>query len=218
MEPLPWFLAAQSRHLLVELAGVFWLVAELALLHLVWLGREHIETTPRSPRLNPSRVAQWRVYCFVALGLALLTLVVVRRVLPLPANDMLEIVAFEKRHLAVWAAFVVGWVVLEALIVYQGWRGYQRLRVLLGASQKTPNPLPIGTIVAGMLLLTALSMATLASAAPLYGNIALELEAPRNTVYFYLRVAGIAWIALEWCAVWVLWRSYGLLRRVEVAR
>ena len=218
MEPLPWLVTAQSRHLLVELAGVFWLVAELALLHLVWLGREHLQHTPHSPHLTPSRAARMRLFSFAALSVLLLALVVGRRMMPLPDNDMVAIVAFEQMHLAVWSAFVVGWVVLEALIVYQGWRGYRYLCLLLCEAPKKPSPPPVGTLIVGTMLLTALGAATLASAEPMYGNIDHALEASRNTVYFYLRVAGVAWIALEWCAVWILWRSFALIRRVEATR
>jgi hypothetical protein len=40
----------------------------------------------------------------------------------------------------------------------------------------------------------------------------------RNAMYLYLRVAGLAWIAVEWVAAVVLWRAYRMLRtRVEDA-
>ncbi|MBP8131283.1 MAG: hypothetical protein KA184_17015 [Candidatus Hydrogenedentes bacterium] len=37
----------------------------------------------------------------------------------------------------------------------------------------------------------------------------------RNAVYLYLRIAGIAWILVEWGAAVVLWRSWRLLRAAQ---
>jgi len=33
----------------------------------------------------------------------------------------------------------------------------------------------------------------------------------RNALYLYLRLAGIAWVAVEWIAALLLWRGYRLL-------
>lgn len=39
-------------------------------------------------------------------------------------------------------------------------------------------------------------------------------DAPyRNAIYLWLRIAGIAWISVEWVAGIVLWRAYVHLRR-----
>jgi hypothetical protein len=35
----------------------------------------------------------------------------------------------------------------------------------------------------------------------------------RNAMHLYLRVAGVAWIVVEWIAAVLLWRSYRLLAR-----
>lgn len=34
----------------------------------------------------------------------------------------------------------------------------------------------------------------------------------RNAMYLYLRIAGVAWIGLEWIAAFILWRAYKRLR------
>lgn len=122
---------------------------------------------------------------------------------------------FERAHLLVWSAFVTGWVVLEGLIVYHGWRGHIRLRALLGG---LPPAGPPRALAAGVLIAGALVMCTLAMAEHFSSELDRALEPARNAVYFYLRVAGVAWVMLEWCAVWVLWRAYALLRSVEATR
>jgi len=67
-------------------------------------------------------------------------------------------------------------------------------------------------------LVAALAFACVAVALP------PEIEAAQHAmvaleerVYLLLRVAGIAWIAIEWCAVLFLWQAYRFLAR-EVAR
>ncbi|MBI4558317.1 MAG: hypothetical protein HY706_12115 [Candidatus Hydrogenedentes bacterium] len=44
--------------------------------------------------------------------------------------------------------------------------------------------------------------------AALYGESLLQ-----NAVYLYLRLAGIAWIVVEWTAAIILWRAYRMLKR-----
>jgi hypothetical protein len=34
----------------------------------------------------------------------------------------------------------------------------------------------------------------------------------RNALYLYLRLAGVAWITVEWVAAFLVWRVYGLAR------
>ena len=40
----------------------------------------------------------------------------------------------------------------------------------------------------------------------------------RNALYLWLRIAGVAWIAVEWVAGIVLWRAYVHLRRAAQER
>lgn len=198
----------QTQHLLIELAGVFWLVAELILLHFILLGREHIEQRPHSATLQPTRAARRRALLFIAITVGLVALVLVRRALPLPEDRPEAVYAYVRAHLVVWAAFVTGWVVLEALMVYHGWRGYRCLRRLLHAPS-APNATPPRALLLLLGLPGLLAASTLA-----WADIAHpqhDLSPLRNAVYLYLRIAGVAWITLEWYAAWILWRSWGLL-------
>lgn len=44
-------------------------------------------------------------------------------------------------------------------------------------------------------------------------DAALAANQPhRNTMYLFLRVAGVAWIAIEWVAAFALWRAWRTLR------
>jgi hypothetical protein len=50
-----------------------------------------------------------------------------------------------------------------------------------------------------------------------------EADAPyRNALYLWLRLAGLAWIAVEWVAAFILWRAWRALarayREMEAAR
>jgi len=39
-----------------------------------------------------------------------------------------------------------------------------------------------------------------------------------NAMYLYLRLAGVAWILVEWVAAIILWRGYSLLKKAARAR
>lgn len=39
-----------------------------------------------------------------------------------------------------------------------------------------------------------------------------ENQSYRNAMYLYLRVAGVAWITVEWVAAIALWRAWRLVR------
>ena len=39
----------------------------------------------------------------------------------------------------------------------------------------------------------------------------------QNALYLYLRIAGVAWILVEWVAAIILWRGYCLLKKAARA-
>lgn len=199
MEPLPEFLAwaeaARWRHLAVEAAGVFWISAECFILALVCWGREHLAKAPRRATLKFSEAARWRFRAASGVTLVL-AIVVARRAFVVAEPNATAIVNDELAHLALWAMFVTAWVVLEATIVYQGYRGYRLLGGLLPRAS---------LLVPAFVLLGAGAHAEMA-------EIHATLEPWQNALYFYLRVAGVCWITLEWVAVLILWRAFALLR------
>lgn len=201
-----WAEAARWRHLAIESAGVFWLAAEMVILLLVLWGREHLARTPTSTTLHLTpRIRDY------ALGLGLLALALTALVIgrflwaATPALSVADACQRELHHILLWAAFVTGWVLYEILIVYHGVRGYQRLRRLLGGAPSPPTRVPAALVL--FLLLPAI--ASCAIAQPL--AFETELTPYRNALYFYLRVAGLVWIAVEWVAVFVLFRTWRLL-------
>lgn len=199
MEPpadlVAWAEAARWRHLAIESAGVFWIAAELFILALVCWGREHLATNPRQARLALSPAARWRFRGASGITLVL-SIIVCRRAFVIVEPSAEAILRDEYAHLALWAMFVTAWVGLEAAIVYQGYRGY---RLLGGLLPRRALLLPLAAL-----------MATGARAD--IAAIQVALEPWQNALYFYLRVAGVFWIALEWVAVVILWRAYALLR------
>ncbi len=140
-EALQWLAEESRRRLLIESAGLFWLAAEVAILWAVWLAWR---------RVAAGRTRLWPLTAYElgagALGLATLALLsaytLARHVQPgaalaaLNAGAPPPVVADAFRrvsleHLALWSWFVLGWVVLEAVIVYTGWRAYRTWRMRL---------------------------------------------------------------------------------------
>jgi hypothetical protein len=142
-----------------------------------------------------------------------------------------------RRHLMVWAAFVTAWVVLEAAIVYQGCRAFRLLARQL-SDTKAPQPAGKGGRSSVLPLLICLAVAAGAFAPVAFAAQAAGLAskqpadawsqvlsvsesclAPyRNAMYLYLRLAGVAWIAVEWIAAVVLWRACMLIGSALRAR
>jgi hypothetical protein len=137
-------------------------------------------------------------------------------------------VSAERTHYVVWASFVTVWVILESCIVYNGWRGYRRLRALIAARSEQPL-----LVSARLLLLATGALASLLVPIGFAYGAELDPEAVRgvisgayasnaayrNALYLYLRLAGVVWITVEWIAAFVLWRSFRLIseavRRAE---
>jgi len=194
-ELLAWAETARWRHLAVESAGVFWIAAELFILALVCWGREHLGKAPTRTRLTFSAAVRWRFRA--ALGVTLvLVIVVARRAFVVAEPNVEAIVRDELAHLALWALFVTAWVVLEAAIVYQGYRGY---RLLGGLLPRKALMLPLAVCFGAGAYADVIAIRS-------------TLEPWQNALYFYLRVAGVFWIALEWVAVVILWRAFSLLK------
>jgi hypothetical protein len=136
-----------ARNLIIESAGLFWIFAELLILLAVIAGRRYLETVPLPNRFAWTRALTLRAVAFGVIFFALCAVTYGRHLLWPPLAELLRTRALDSnaiymlsrqrthQHLALWGAFVTGWVVLECLIVWHGWRGYRRLRELLEARQ-----------------------------------------------------------------------------------
>ncbi|MFP4502988.1 MAG: hypothetical protein ACLFTT_18495 [Candidatus Hydrogenedentota bacterium] len=133
------------RQVLIESAGLFWIGAEVAILFGVLLARRHLAKHAHEPHLRFTAQDWWCGGLLLAGFLVLAGVVIGRHgVLVQPhhliaqgASPAPEALAacYEARHrehLVVWAGFVTLWVLLEAVIVYHGWRAYRVLRRVLG--------------------------------------------------------------------------------------
>jgi hypothetical protein len=195
------------RTVQIETAGYFWILAELIILSLVYAGRRHIETDPLPNRLIVTPCQKWMgVACILApVALWAATTRILWHANNAPATFLL-----------LWSLFVTMWVLLEILIVYNGWRGYLRLRLLLNAPplQRKPAAYISGLIIVVVSLTLSLAVSR-ASAAPVSStDDALYV----NALYLYLRVAGVVWIAVEWVAAILLWKSLRLMRDAASAK
>lgn len=210
--------AAARGHLLIEAAGVFWLLAEVAILFAVREARRTLSGQPA--RDWRPRIALWMGIASVPLLLLLLHAWTLTRIdwleAPITPETAAQSLTFQvQRHLIVWSLFIFGWVALETLIVAEGLRAYRYFGALC---RRMLPPLRVAA-VAGLALALAIEGAA-QSAAP-HGPVMtalLEAEAAlqpyRNAVYLYLRVAGVVWIAVEWGAAIALWRGQALMARV----
>ncbi|MFP4502989.1 MAG: hypothetical protein ACLFTT_18500 [Candidatus Hydrogenedentota bacterium] len=71
-----------------------------------------------------------------------------------------------------------------------------------------------------LLLLLAMLTWAVAGAAVAAPNVLLDAmrhahaedAVYRNALYLYLRMAGVAWIAVEWMAAVILWRAYRVVK------
>lgn len=135
--------AIHLRTLVIESAGLFWLFAELAILFAVLMGRHHLDTVPLPARFTWTPHIMRSALIWTAAFFLLAVLVYGRHLVWPPVFVMLSrgpidgaalralVLRRSHEHLAIWVAFVTGWVVLEALIVYHGWRAYAQLRRLI---------------------------------------------------------------------------------------
>ncbi len=132
------------RWMLIEAMGVFWLTAEIMILQMMLAGRDFLN------RLREATPGQWRPPYARILIAGLLSLIILlaitfgRTWIAPPVHTLFARAApgdsalqslFRQRyheHMMIWSVFITGWVLLEALIVYHGWRGYWTLRQLMG--------------------------------------------------------------------------------------
>ncbi len=226
--------AEYRRTMVIECAGLFWIFAELVILFYVIAARRFVETAPMPASWKAARREHRRAVVWTAL-FALVSVVVLGRhwVRPplyvqlasgLQPSEILP--AYTSRahnHLALWSVFVTLWVLLEAAIVYHGWRGCRHLRRVLGRPT-SGGPGGLADAAMAAVLASALAMRGAAASAdyashpgPLMQAL-LDAEAAdavyRNALYFYLRVAGTVWVGVEWVAAVTLWRTYRLLAGV----
>ena len=207
--------AAASEHFLYESVGVFWLAAEVLILFAIREGRKQVAGESPSPWLP--RLLLWMLAFAVPASLVLAR----QHVLPaLPdAGEAPAIVAayytlMVQQHLAVWSLFVLGWVVLEAAIVVEGMRAYGHFTRLC---RHALRPVAVVALCCMAWNITAQEPPPGPGMAALHEADA-ALQPLRNAVYLYLRLAGVAWIAIEWVAAVLLWRGQSLLWRVARER
>lgn len=131
------------RMLLIEGAGLFWILAELAILFVCICARQRLASRPPvlDPTLNPTeirRAARWLIlFALGAVGVMGRHWIwpPVRTVLSGMHDSAPSTVAIREiwlartyAHSAIWSLFVVLWVALEIAIVIEGWRAYTLLR------------------------------------------------------------------------------------------
>jgi hypothetical protein len=220
-----------------ELAGLFWLAAELAILFAVLVARRHLAAEPLPIRLRLVPHERHRATCWVW-AMAALTMAVLSRhlfLVPLPvllATDGLTGLnaaaalaqAIHIRngiHAILWTAFVAGWVILECAIVYHGLRVYQRLRrlVVQYPARSPYNGVGFFALLFLTICVTVLRSRTVGAAvltasdqATVYFAAYQADAALRNAVLLLLRCAGVVWIAVEWAAACILLRCFRLLK------
>ena len=146
-----------QRAVVIECAGLFWILMELLILFLAVAARRHLESEPLPRRVTLNRVERRRaivwgaVFLIVAAAIlsrhAVLTplYVSVQRATATGAGFQAEALkqaylARAHTHLAIWAVFVTIWGALEGMIVYHGSRGYLRLRHLVQAAERKRSP------------------------------------------------------------------------------
>lgn len=212
--------AVQRDHLLYECAGVFWLWAELVILFIMREGRRALAGVDSPPW--PRRFAFWMLPFFLLCVPLLLrdTLLPALEGFAVPGADpALLAQAYTGnvlRHLTVWSAFVVAWVLLESAIVFEGARAYRHFSA---HCRRLLRPAAATCLLC--LLLPLSEWASAAETPGMFTHALSEADAAlqpyRNLVYLHLRIAGIIWIAVEWVAAILLWRGQRQLWRLARA-
>lgn len=214
---------------LAESAGLFWIFAELAILFGVRMGRSRIELRPIPRRIVLSRGEHIRARVQLALFLAGAAVLLGRHYLgPLalpvvtgngsvPGHVAAQFIHCIHVHQVLWAGFVTAWVALECAIVWHGFQGYRQLCLLLPPQAAGQGASGSGRWMGAIALVIVLGATGARAAAvdPLHDALRATAAADGvywNALFLYLRVAGVVWIAVEWVAAMVLWRTWRLLR------
>lgn len=132
--------------LLIEAVGVFWIVAEVAILYCMTAAVRLFATRPFPARISLTRAERRRALRWALTMMGLVAAVFGRHIFiaPLPeafsaiaaAGDNVQTLveqAYYTRthiHVALWCAFITAWVLLEIAIVIQGIRAYKHIRGL----------------------------------------------------------------------------------------
>jgi hypothetical protein len=205
-----WTRAWHQRTMLFEAFGLFWIFAELVILYCVLAGRRHLETQPIPDRISLShkdrrRALVW-IACF-ALGGFLErragSVPVSRAHAPGDLGCVRDPVGRARNRDRVSRLAR-----LSAAAALDRNKGDSRMIA-------TRQPFA-ARMLGAILILIALSLA--ASPAFAADDVETALWAAhradavhRNALYLYLRLAGVAWVTVEWIAAIVLWRAYRLL-------
>lgn len=229
-------LAIWNRIPYVEAAGVFWILAEAAILLAVLHARKDL--TKSMAYMNISRPLAKRIGVWILLlGLILCCFRILGLFMTLPTYVHTDMSTGHAQlqgaywfglhhHYALWALFVTMWVALEILITYHGSllaesgfsalgrppvRDFAALRrillLVLGISILS------GATVTACFLLRSASMGSSGLLLRDYGYrnpIGLAIES-QQALHLYLRMAGIVWIAVEWIAAAILWKTFRAL-------
>ena len=134
-----------QQQVLIETAGLFWLLAELVILFAIVLGRQHLSNSPRELKVQWTPQITKRAIIWGSLFAALILITYGRHTFLLPVYELLQsqdsshtletltatLRHRNQTHLVLWSFFITAWVFLETLIVYHGWCGYRSLRKLI---------------------------------------------------------------------------------------
>lgn len=207
------------RQCLVEGAGLFWLAAELAILLFVLAARRHLETNPTSSRLFFTRADAQRAIAFAIATIFLSAIVYGRHFvvppaylapLPDPSAFIRALEGQVYRHLLLWSGFVTGWVALEAVIVYHGYRAWRAMMRLLQPQPHIPRGSSSVTCIVAPIGILFLHYAGPWRSA--YDEVMATTLPAYNALYLYLRLAGLIWIAVEAAAALLLVLAFRTIR------
>lgn len=225
-----------QREMLIEGAGVFWIVAELAILYAVTVGGRVLRERPLPKRISLSRRERWLAAGLAGLAIALTAAVYGRFLIWVPMPAAVEATAaldppdipravyaavrdHVQVHVAIWCAFIAAWIVLETAIVVQGIRAFHALADLIRAQPPRFSTATALVLAAGAALLwttpagAQIDQAIETAMRSGYKGALNDARAGYRFMEFYLRVAGAVWVLVEWIAAVYLIRGYIMLRR-----
>ncbi len=132
--------------LLLEAVGLFWIVAEVAILYCMIAAVRLFATRPFPARISLTQAERRRALRWALAMVGLVAAVFGRHIFiaPLPeafsaiaaAGDNVQALAEQAYytrthiHVALWCGFITAWVLLEIAIVVQGIRAYKHIRGL----------------------------------------------------------------------------------------